>query len=150
MDINTAPFMIGLGVLGAIAVTVLLYIFILPEKKRENLPKILKVIHDVFNFKDLMLEMILKGIYIFSSVACVLVGALMIFGFSIYTSSWSGETYTHWYGGYGILLMIGGPIALRLVFEAMMMFILLVKNTIQINKKLPEAPEKEELPTLDE
>ncbi len=150
MRINTMPFMVGLGIFCAVAATVLLYIFILPEKKREKLPKVLKIVHDIFNFKDLMLEMILKALYVFSSVACVIVGVLMIFGFSIYTSSWSGDTYTTWYGGWGILLMIGGPIVLRLVFEAMMMFVLLVKNTIEINKKMPKEVEAEEPVAIEE
>lgn len=140
IDINTIPFFSVLALLTAIAATVLLFIFVLPSKKREGLPKLLKVIHDIFNMKDLLLESILKVLYVFSSVACVLWGVFMIFGFQIYDSG--RYSYTNWMGGYGILVAILGPIVLRIVFEAMMMFILLVKNTIEINKKLKDNNEE--------
>ncbi len=39
-------------------------------------------------------------------------------------------------GGYGLLLMILGPIALRLAYEMILMLIIAVKNIIEINKKL--------------
>ena len=140
IDINTIPFFTVVGLLTAIAATVLLFIFVLPAKKREGLPKVLKIVHDIFNMKDLLLESILRMLYVFSSVACVFVGVFMVFGFEIYDSG--RYTYTNWAGGYGILLAILGPIALRIVFEAMMMFVLLVKNTIQINKKLKDQNDK--------
>ena len=41
-----------------------------------------------------------------------------------------------WLGGYGLLLMILGPIVVRLIFEFLMMALLLVKNVISINNKL--------------
>jgi drug/metabolite transporter (DMT)-like permease len=58
-------------------------------------------------------------------------GVLMLFGFE--TTYWGD---IEWAGGYGLLLAILGPVVLRLFFEASMMFILLVKNTISINNKL--------------
>lgn len=124
----------------AIAATVMFCIFMMPEKKAAKLPKLLKVIRDVLNMKDLYLEKVLKVLYICSTIFCVVAGALMFFfGFSVYRG------HFQWYGGYGLLLMIGGPIALRLMFEAIMMFVLLVKNTMQINAKLKgeEAPAEE-------
>lgn len=144
--INTLPVVVGLGAVLSIAATVLLYIFVLPEKKRAKLPKIGVALHDVFNFKFLVLEKLIQLIYTLATVACIIIGALMIFGFSYYDGYYS--SYTHWYGGEGILILIGGPIVLRLAFEAVMMFILLVKNVIQINNKLkaPEADKAEEEP----
>lgn len=142
MNINTLPVMIILGTLAAIAVTVLLYIFVLPEKKKEKLPKVVKIIHDIFSFKELYLEKIFRALYVFSTVACITIGACMFLGIEIYSSSYG--TYTDWYGGYGILLMLAGPVALRISFEAVMMFILLVKNVIQINNKLKAADADEE------
>lgn len=140
IDINTIPFFSVIALLTAIAATVLLFIFVLPAKKREGLPKLLKVIHDVFNMKDLLLESILRVLYVFSSLACVFWGVFMIFGFQIYDSG--RYSYTNWAGGYGILVAILGPIALRIAFELVMMFVLLVKNTIQINKKLKDQNEE--------
>ena len=41
-------------------------------------------------------------------------------------------------GGYGLLIIILGPIAIRLSYELMMMAILLLKNVISINHKLAD------------
>lgn len=150
--INTVTFFAVLGVITALAATVLAFIFILPDNKREKLPKFLKIIHDVLNMKQLFIETVLRAVYVFATLACIIVGVLMIFGFVHYDSYY--YEYTKWYGGYGLLLAIVGPIVIRLAFEGAMMFILLVKNTIGINKKLknqnadevkaePEAPTEE-------
>ncbi len=147
---NTTGFMVTFGIICAIAATVLIFIFILPEKKRERLPKIFKVVHDIFNFKSLMIEKIMKALYILSTLLCIFVGFFMLFAFEIYNGYYYSSNM--WYGGYGILLMLVGPIVVRLVFESIMMFILLVKNTIQINNKLGdnEKETKVEEPTVIE
>ena len=46
---------------------------------------------------------------------------------------WVDYGYQGWVG---LLVMILGPIVERLMFEACMMFVLLVKNTMEIKKKL--------------
>ena len=135
MDINTTGFAMAMGILSTIAATVLTYIFIMPEKRKAKLSNLFKFIKDIFDFKFLIIEKILQFVYILSTIACVCVGLCMTMGISIYTSSYYG-THTQWYGFYGILLAIIGPIAVRLVFEGIMLFLLLVKNVIQINKKL--------------
>lgn len=48
----------------------------------------------------------------------------------------SNVNHRKWLGGYGLLLMILGPIVVRLIFEFVMMALLLVKNVISINNKL--------------
>lgn len=106
----------------AIAATVLAFIFITPEKKRDSLPKFLKILHDIANFKGLFIEVILKALYIFFTVFIILVGFFSLFLGADFLSS--------------LLVMIIGPIVIRLGFEATMMLILLVKNVISINNKL--------------
>lgn len=133
--INTLTIVRILGVTLALAATILLFIFILPDKKREKLPSILKLVHDIFNFKTLFLEKILQALYVFATMSCICVGFMMLFGFSSHYGNVS------WYGGRGLLLMILGPIAIRIIFEASMLFILLVKNVIQINNKLKNQNE---------
>ena len=135
----------------AFAAAVLAFIFIIPEKKRAGLGKLMAFVHDILNFKTLFLEKILKALYALCTFACIAVGACWLFGFSHY--SYGGEygyTHTEWMGGWGILLMILGPIAVRLAYEGIMMFILLVKNTIEINNKMKsdkaEAPAQENAP----
>ena len=118
----------------AIVATILICIMVLPENKRESLPKFFQILQDIFNFKSLLIEKILKVLYTFSTLFCVFVGFFMLFSFN--SSDIFGYTQTSWAGGSGLLLMILGPIVVRLAYEVLMMFILLVKNTIEINNKL--------------
>lgn len=53
---------------------------------------------------------------------------------------WTGDRI--WMGGYGLLIIILGPIAIRLSYELMMMAILLLKNVISINHKLADQTGK--------
>ncbi len=136
---STVGFFTVLGILLALGATVCTYIFVLPEgkiKKTNNFfGKVINIARDLFNFKELYLEKILQALYILATIACITVGAMMLFGFSFW-ETWSGDLRVQWTGGYGLLLMIVGPIAVRLAFEISMMFVLLVKNVLQINSKL--------------
>ena len=114
----------------AVVATILAFVFIVPEKNRKKLNAFGKFLHDTVNFKYLIVEKILQAIYIFLTAYIVLSGFLMLFRVE---DTWSGSK---WYGGVGLLTMILGPIAIRLSYEFIMMFILLVKNVIQINNKL--------------
>ncbi len=145
---STVTFFVVLGLITAVAATVLAFIFILPEKKRAKLPKILKIVSDILNMKQLFIETFFRALYILSSFACVFVGVFMLFGFDVY----SGRYYNHtsWYGGWGLLIAILGPVVVRIVFEGIMMFILLVKNTIEINKKLKNQNEDYVEPKIGE
>ncbi len=145
---NSFSIMTVLGVIATIVATVLLYVKVIPESKRASLPKALAFCHDVFNFKSLLIEKIVRFLYVILTVACVVIGFFMLFSVTSYYNFY-GDTQVVWYGGYGILLMILGPIALRISFELMMMFILLVKNVIQINNKLGESKAGEEVKITD-
>ena len=68
-----------IGIVVAIAGTVLAFIFLLPEKKRTSLNKFFQVIADIFNFKILFIEKILKALYIFVTLFCVVCGFFMLF-----------------------------------------------------------------------
>lgn len=118
------------GILAVVA-TVLAFIFIVPEKRREKLNAMGKFLHDTFNFKYLIVEKILQALYIFFTSDMVILGFFMLFAAP---KDWYGDR--HWLGGYGILIMILGPIVIRLVYELLMMAVLLVKNVISINNKL--------------
>lgn len=144
----------------SIAATVFLCIKVLPAKYDGTFKKKpAQFLHDYFNFKNLYLESVLKVIFTFASVACVAVGLLgatigniiniisnifdaIKFG---YFPSWIWNQFFSYLFG-GILLAILGPVVLRLAYELILMFILLVKNVIEINKKLkaPEAAHVEE------
>lgn len=113
-------------ILSVIAV-ILAFIFIVPEKRREKLNGFGKFIHDTVNFKYLVVEKILQAAYMLATVYIIIVGFCLLF----VVDNWVG-----WLGGYGLLLMILGPIVIRVFYEFIMMFILLVKNVISINNKL--------------
>ena len=106
-----------LGTLGlialvlAIAATVLAFIFIVPAKRRDQMGKFGKFLHDTCNFRYLIIEKILQALYIFATALTILIGFFMLF-----CTDWNG-----WMGGKGILLM---------------MAVLAVKNIISINNKL--------------
>lgn len=119
-----------IAIILAIAVTVLAFIFIIPEKRRKNLGSFGKFLHDTCNFKYLVVEKLLQALYVFSTAFVILNGFFTLFG---------GDTGIL----VGILMMIVGPIVIRLVYELMMMLILLVKNVISINGKLKFSKEEE-------
>ena len=143
MNVNTFGFAMFIGIVATIVCTILAYKRIIPEKKRAGLGKWGQLLHDVFNFKFLIIEKVLQFFYVVATIACVCVGLAMIFGISIYHSEWLDKTYTQWYGIYGILTAIVGPWLIRLSYELIMMGILLVKNVIQINKKLKGEVEED-------
>ena len=124
----------------ALAATVLAFIFIVPEKKRPQLGAFGKFLHDTCNFKYLMVEKILQALYIFTTAATILFGVLMLFRTEY--NYWTGERV--WMGGIGLLIIILGPIVIRLSYELMMMAILLLKNVISINRKLADQTGKDE------
>jgi len=144
MNINTVGFMSTVAAIATIFFTVLACKFIVPEHRRAKLNKLGQFLHDVFNFKFLIVEKLLRFLYVLSTIACVCFGICMLLGISIYHSDYSDKTYTDWYGLYGLLIAIVGPFAVRLSYEVLLMGILLVKNVIQINKKLKTQAEEEE------
>ena len=126
------------GILAGVA-TVLAYVFIVPESRREKLNAFGKFLHDTFNFKYLIVEKILQALYIFFTADLIILGFFMLFAAP---EDFFG--HRHWLGGYGILIIILGPILIRLVYELLMMAILLLKNVISINNKLRNQNGKEE------
>lgn len=110
----------------ALIATFVIFILVVPEKRKDKLSAFGRFLHNTFNFKYLVVEKILQALYIFTTCSVILTGFFMLFK----------SFYGHWMGGIGILVMILGPIAVRLVYELLMMAVLLVKNVISINNKL--------------
>ena len=126
------------GVLAVVA-TVLAYVFIIPENRRKKLNAFGKFLHDTFNFKYLIVEKILQALYIFFTADMIILGFFMLFAMP--KDYFGGR---HWLGGYGLLIMIVGPIVIRLMYELLMMAVLLLKNVISINNKLRNQNENGE------
>ena len=116
----------------AIVGTILAYIFIIPEKKKEELKGFLLFLHDTFNFKYLVIEKILKCVYVFLTIFTVVSGIVIMF---------SGELLS------GLLSAILSPIVIRIAFELLMMTIIAIRNIIEINNKMKSnVEEKREAP----
>lgn len=136
-----------------IITTVLACIFIIPEKRRNKLSAFGKFLQDVFNFKSLLIEKILKFFYVFATAYVILNGFFMLFMVekSGYYSSYYGHYIYNdkWVGYYGFLVMLLGPIVVRITYEFLMMMVLAVKNIIEINNKLGEKKQdkKENAPS---
>ncbi|MBQ7800048.1 MAG: hypothetical protein IJ370_06105 [Oscillospiraceae bacterium] len=127
LSIDIGPYIIVLiSIFVALIATVLIFCFILPEKEYPHLTNFLKKVADICNLKNLLVEKILKFIYILSTIFSVVVGFCMLFIVS----------NDKWMGVYGILIMLVAPILIRLVHEGLMLTVLLVKNVIEINKKM--------------
>ncbi len=120
-----------LGFIGVIAAMVCIYVLIMPEGKYRTLNPFCRWLSDLFNFRSLWLESIIKFFYILSTVACVIFGFLMLFSVVEYYYDYSESLALP-----GLLLLVVGPVVVRLVYEGTMMFIILVKNTMQINNRL--------------
>ena len=104
-----------------LAATILTFVFIIPESKRKTLSPFMLFLHNVFNFKQLVIEKILQFSYVFGTYAVLVLGLITMFDSEFLA---------------GLIIMLVGPIAIRISFEAVMMIILAVKNVIQINEKL--------------
>ena len=122
-----------LGFIGVIAAMVCIYVLIMPEGKYRTLNPFCRWLSDLFNFRSLWLESIIKFFYILSTVACVIFGFFMLFSVVDYYYGTSSLALP------GLLLLVVGPVVVRLVYEGTMMFIILVKNTMQINNRLRNA-----------
>jgi len=148
---ETSTILLIISIFISIALTVLLFIKVLPKKFDGTFSKkTLQFTHDFFNFKKLYLEEVLKIIYTFATVTCISVGAFFatignlirfvesIIDYARYDVYSIKYIFIGFFSRLVISLAIAvlGPIVLRLVYEGIMMFILLVKNVIDINKKL--------------
>ncbi len=131
-----------LGVIFAIVATVLAVIFILPESRARKMNKFLFFLHNLVNFRALLIDKILKVCYIFSTCTVVLIGFFMLFSVEEVIVGW-GDVEKQWLGLTGLLLMIFGPIVVRIAYEFMMMFVLLVGNVNSINGKLADKDRDE-------
>ena len=128
-----------LALIFSVVATLLAFIFIVPENRRSRLNTIGMFLHDLVNFKQLFLETFIQVLYVLATAFVILFGFFELFDIRTATHYYNGREYTTlsaWNGGYGLLIMVVGPIAVRLAFELLMMLILLVKNVISINHKL--------------
>ena len=73
---NSAGTVMAILLLLAVVLTVLAFIFIVPENRREKLNAFGKFLHDTCNFNYLLIEKILQALYIFLTVFAIRYGSL--------------------------------------------------------------------------
>lgn len=117
---NSAGTVMAILLILAVVLTVLAFIFIVPENRREKLNAFGKFLHDTCNFNYLLIEKILQVLYIFLTVFAILMG--------LYTL-----VHNFWVG---LALTIIMPIVIRLIYEFLMMAVLLLKHVSMIDNKL--------------
>lgn len=156
-------FALIVGLVVSIVVTVLLCVKVLPAKFDGTFAKKgLQKLHDYFNFKKLYLETILKVLFTFLSITSVVGGVLIatvgnilqVISNIVRAAKYEYlDYYLERFGDWvlpqigrnfliGLALVVLAPIVLRLVYETIIMFILLVKNVIDINNKLKPVENK--------
>jgi len=107
-----------LSVVLAIIGGILVYILFLNNKKGLKLNSFLAWLKDFLNFKTMMLEMILKVLYLIITIYVILSSFSLI-----------GTNFLLF-----LICLVLGPIIVRIIFESSLMFIMIWKNTSDISK----------------
>ena len=121
---NTANKIVGTAIWTAIAfviaIAVGIMIYFMFVKDNKPVSKNLQKLKDLLDFKTMLIEPILKIVYIIATVFII----LFSFGFiSINFVSF-------------LMILILGPIGIRIVYELMMINIMIWKNTKEINDNI--------------
>ena len=133
------------GLLIAAFVLLTLFFKVLPKKYDGSFfSRFTQWVHDFFHFKKLYLESILRILFTVATVVSICVGIMLLFGYSEVPSGYDWETGKTEFDRVstftlGLQMIFLIPVALRLCFEGLMMFVLLVKNTMEINRKLSDS-----------
>ena len=147
---------ITIGLVVGLILTILVYVLVMPKKKDGNLSKFGQFLHDIFRFKDLFIEKVLRFFYVFQTLTTMCMGFFLLFGqgtsllgmlsgsskSSMSSMLGSSRSYTYSTFWIGLIVLIIGPIIIRLVYESAMLIIILVTNVKEINKKLGSSVSK--------
>lgn len=111
----------------AVVLTALLAVLVLPKHKDGKLPSFFQLLFDAFTPKTLLLEKILQVLNVFFSLVAVLLGLALIFQ-GLFTNTTLLMM--------GLLLLLLGPLLCRVGYELILLRIMQVKATREINRKL--------------
>lgn len=101
------------------------YALFVANKNNKKYTGFLEWLHNFLNFKKLLIEIILKVMYLMTAIFITL-SSFSLIGSSI--------------AGFFLYLILGNVIA-RVSYEMILMIITIVNNTTEINKKLPSLKE---------
>jgi len=112
-------------ILAIVAGIVIYFMFVKSDKP---VSKNLQIVKDLLDFKTMLIEPILKIVYI------VLTIFIILFAFGLISTSFV----------LFLLVLIFGPLTLRITYELMMINIMIWKNTKEINENIkPKSTKKE-------
>ena len=106
----------------ALVAAVLICVFILPQKRRARLTGFLAKVHEFVNFNVLIVEKLLKILYILSTCVTVFFGIFVLFSMNALS---------------GLLIIVAGGVMVRVGYEMMMLLVIGVNSLIQLNRKIP-------------
>ena len=110
-----------IAILAAVILSIVLYFTFLNKKNERKYKGFTGKIYNFFNFNKFYAEEILKLVYIISAAVLTVVSIVGIFSTAFLAS---------------LLILILGNIALRVTYELIMMFIILCRKTVSVDKKL--------------
>lgn len=110
-----------IAILVAVILSVVLYFTFLNKKNEGKYTGAAEKIYNFFSFNKFYAEDILKLLYIISAAVFTVAGLAVLF-----TQSFVG----------GLLLILVGNVALRITYELVMMFIILCRKTVSLDKKM--------------
>ncbi|MBQ7444606.1 MAG: hypothetical protein IJS71_01525 [Clostridia bacterium] len=119
--------MLVLGFLTAMGGTVMAALFLIPDKKRAKLKGFLKILADIATFRTLYIDKVIKILYVFSTLICICVGFFLLFTGTLFLP--------------GLLLMLLGPVVVRIMYELLSMYVILVNNVVELNNKKKDENE---------
>lgn len=126
------------SLVAALILAVITFVIIIPQKRRGSLNGLWKHVADLFDFKTLYTEKILKFAYSVTTYTAI-IGGFAMFVYSLF-EEYAGSDITR----LGILIAIGGPIVIRLVYEILMMSVIAVNSLVSINNKLKSTNNEKE------
>ncbi len=116
----TALRALPIALMVAIILGVVLYCTFLRKENEGKFTGWKEVVYNFFNFNKFYLEEIMKLCYVLITAVLVVLGVFVLFL----------EPAT------GIIILILGNVAVRISYELIMMFIILCKKTVSIDKKM--------------
>ena len=119
---SALPVLVIIGIISGLVIGILACVMVLPVKKRDGLSPFFKKVHDFIQFKYLWIESIIKVLYVITTCVGTMVGILLLFGPMFLC---------------GLLIIIISVVGNRLFYEWLLVFILILRNTKQINEKIP-------------
>lgn len=120
---GSAVTMMPIAVLVAIILGIVLYFTFLRKENEGKYTGWKETVYNFFNFNKFYTEEIMKLLYVMLTAAFTVIGIFMLF-INLTT---------------GLILLVVGNVALRVSYEMIMMFVILCRKTVSMDKKMDKV-----------